>query len=268
MELAVLVLHGLGSQQRGFERELKDAVSARLDRLGKAPAAVAWQPVYWADVLEEKELGFLERADAAHELRWMRPRTLVVRGLGDAAAYQYVREPTAAYSEIHDRVRAAIGELYADRLGRQPVPMVVLAHSLGSHIISSYVWDTQHGHATGAAPGADPFERMGWLAGMVTFGSTIPLFTFAHKVIEPIAFPGADLPARYRRLARWLNFFDPDDVLGYPLAPINAAYARLVRDVEIDVGNLVESWNPLAHDAYWDDRDFTRPVAEYLAGFL
>jgi hypothetical protein len=268
MELAVVVLHGLGSQERGFEEELKDAVSARLARLGKDPAVVAWQPIYWADVLEPKELGFLRRADADHELRWMRARTLVVRGLGDAAAYQFVREPTAAYAEIHDRIRARIGELYADALGGEPVPMVVLAHSLGSHIISSYIWDTQEGHATGAAPDGAPFERMGWLAGMVTFGSTIPLFTFAHDEVKPIAFPGADLPVRYARLARWLNYFDPDDVLGYPLGPINEAYAKLVHDEEINVGNLVESWNPLSHDAYWDDRDFTRPVAEYLATFL
>lgn len=69
MELAVVVVHGLGSQQRGFETELAEAVSARLERLKKDPAAVAWQPIHWADVLEGRELDYLDRAGADHVLR-------------------------------------------------------------------------------------------------------------------------------------------------------------------------------------------------------
>lgn len=269
MELAVVVMHGLGWQRDDFAAPLKAAVSRRMQRLGHDPEVVAWQPVYWADVLEKKQLEYLQRARQQQPLRWNWLRDVVVRGLGDAAAYQYVNGPNATYVRIHDRIREKIGELYEGPLASRPVPMVVLAHSIGSHIMSSYIWDTQQDKPTGAAPDSSVFERMGWLAGMVTCGSTIPLFTFAHDPVKPIRFPGDELPARFRPKAKWRNYYDRDDVLGYPLKPINDRYAAVVdTDVEVNVGNLVEASTPLSHNAYWDDRSFTDPVADQLATLL
>jgi len=269
MELAVLVVHGLGSPRPDYADGLITDVSRRLERGGHDPATVAWAPVHWADLLAGRQAAYLQRAEAAGPLRWDRVRAFVVEGLGDAAAYQYVDRPSATYVAVHDRIRAAVRELYAGPLASTPVPLVVLAHSLGSHVVSSYIWDTQTGKPTGAGPGASAFEQMGWLASMITFGSTIPLFTFAYDPVVPIAFPGDDLPAPVRSAARWTNYYDADDVLGWPLKPTGPQYDRLVAaDVGIDVGGLVVSWNPGSHGAYWGDRSFTDPVADELATLL
>lgn len=269
MRLAVVVVHGLGWQEPGFADGLAAAVSRRLARGGHDPGQVAWSSVLWADVLERRQRDYLERARAAGPLRWSGLRTFVVRGLGDAAAYRYVDGPSSTYVRVHDRVRARVRELYEGPLGSVPVPLVVLAHSLGSHIMSSYVWDTQHRYPTGAAAAAGEFERMEWLAGMVTFGSTIPLFTFAHDPVETIRFPGAALPPQVAERARWLNFYDRDDILGYPLKPTSQSYADLVHaDVEVNIGNLLTAATPLMHNSYWTDASFTDPVADYLATLL
>lgn len=268
MKLSIVVIHGLGSQEPGYSTRLQFLVSRQLERLEQDPGEVAWKEIYWGDVLERRERDYLDRAEATSRLDWDRTRAHVVRGFGDAAAYQYTGRPTSAYVGIHDRIREHIRALYEDVLGSQPTPMVVLGHSLGSHIASSYIWDTQNTYDTGAARDADPFERMDWLAGMITFGSTIPLFTFAYDPVRPIAFPGEALPDPVRAAANWLNFYDADDVLGYPLQPINADYDKLVQDHEINVGNVLKSWNPLSHNGYWKDRDFVRPVAGYLAELL
>ena len=109
------------------------------------------------------------------------------------------------------------------------------------------------------------------LAGMVTFGCNIPLFTFAYTNVAPIVFPAAELPdpGDVRDKAKWLNYYDPDDVLGYPLKSINAAYDAVVdEDIPINVGGLFSSWNPLSHNKYWTDNDFTKPAAEFIATFL
>jgi hypothetical protein len=45
------------------------------------------------------------------------------------------------------------------------------------------------------------------LAGLVTFESTIPLFTLALDDILSIAFPPPTLPAHLRGHAKWFNFF-------------------------------------------------------------
>jgi hypothetical protein len=269
VELAVVVVHGLGSQEPGYSEGLQRRVLARLAATGIDSAGLAWEEICWADVVERRQRDYLERADAAGALRWDWLRTQVVRGLGDAAAYQRVGGATSTYVRIHDRIRDHVRALYADKLRSEPVPLVVLAHSLGSHMMSCYIWDTQKGLDTGADPHAPPFERMEWLAGMITFGSTIPLFTFAHDPVKPIAFPGGALPPRQRERAQWLNFFDADDVLGYPLKPIGAEYDKAVSvDVEINVGGVLHALGPASHNEYWKDGDFVRPVADYLADLL
>ena len=73
------------------------------------------------------------------------------------------------------------------------------------------------------------------------------------------------LPASLHGHAQWLNFFDADDVLGSLLKLLSPSYDQAVRaDLEINVGNLLTAWNPIAHTAYWTDNDFATPVAQLL----
>jgi hypothetical protein len=176
---------------------------------------------------------------------------------------------------VHARIRERLAALRA-ALGDVDAPLVVVAHSLGSVIASDYAWDAQHPE-TGRARGANPFERMETLAGLVTFGSTLPLFTLALPRVVAIAPPRASpgLTEAVRRVARWDNYYDPDDVLGWPLktiapggplAPGEHAYADAVdADHPIEVGGPLTGWSPLAHTAYWSDRDFLDPVAARIA---
>jgi hypothetical protein len=190
----------------------------------------------------------------------------VVTALGDSVAYQKVSSSsTTTYDDIHLRVRSAIHDLYVNGLGSQPKPLLVLAHSLGGHIISNYIWDMQHAGSTGLPP----FERMNWLSAMVTFGSSLPLFSFACSQVVPIKFPPTQLRSDLKAKARWFNFYDPDDILGYPLKPISPEYRAVVdRDIAINAGGIFSSWNPLSHQGYWTDNDFTNPVAKLITNFL
>ena len=270
MKLAVAIIHGIGSQSPTFADATIEEISRWLIDLGKDPTEVAWQPIYWADILGPRQKRYLDRARATNELDFIGLRKFVVEALGDAAAYQFVGgNPSSTYLQIRDRIRDRMHDLYSGPLNAAPVPLVVLGHSLGSHIISSYLWDTQHQSPTGADPAADPFERMEWLAGLITFGSNIPLFTFAYDPVEAIDFPGSAIPHDVAAKARWLNYFDKDDVLGYPLKPTSPSYAAVVDDdIEINVGGFATSATPLSHVGYWTDDDFTKPVARYLAEFL
>jgi hypothetical protein len=269
VKLAVVVIHGMGSQSSAFAEPVKAEISKRIAEAGKDPADVAWLPVFWADILDAAQNRYLADARASNDLDWMGLRKFIVKALGDASGYQFVGEASSTYVEVHNRIRVSIHDLYVKKLNSSPVPLVVLAHSLGSHIMSSYVWDCQRGNATGADPASSSFERMEWLAGLVTFGSNIPLFTFAYDPVVAIAFPGQELPPDVAVKARWRNYYDKDDVLGYPLKPISASYdAAVDEDIEINVGGFGASFTPLSHSAYWTDNDFTKPVAQFLADFL
>ncbi len=268
--LAVAVTHGMGSQQPEFADEMTDELNGRVGDLNKDPDEIAWRSIYWADILAPRQEEYLLAANQNNDLDYIGLRRFILSTLGDASAYRKLDSPeNTAYDLIHGRVRDAIKAL-DDALDVDDAPLIVVAHSLGGHIMSNYIWDMQQAGGN-PPPGLSPFELMQTLAGMVTFGCNIPLFTFAYTTVVPIEFPAAKLPdpGDVRDKARWLNYFDPDDVLGYPLKSINAAYDGVVdEDIPINVGGLFSSWNPLSHNKYWTDNDFTKPVAEFIATFL
>ena len=63
----------------------------------------------------------------------------------------------------------------------------------------------------------------------------------------------------------WVNYYDEDDVAGYPLKTLNAHYEQVVtRDAPVNVGGLLQNWNPLSHFGYWTDGDVIEPIARKL----
>ena len=265
-ELGILVIHGMGSQEPDFAQEMIDELNDRVEDRGKDAANIAWESVYWANVLEPRQTQYWEDSKNNNNLDALRLRKFMISAFGDASAYQKVDSlANTTYEAIHDIIRASVKSLYEIGLGSQPKPLLILAHSLGGHIMSNYIWDAHKA----ADMTVSPFERMYKVSGIVTFGCNIPFFTFAYQDIVPIRFPHPTLPDHLKAKAKWLNYFDPDDVLGYPLKSINPAYAATVNeDIAINVGGIFTSWNPLSHGKYWTDNDFTNPVADLIASFL
>ncbi len=263
-EIGVLIIHGMGSQQPDFAQGLIDDLKEKLDN--KA-TKVCWQPVYWSSVLSGREASVWRDLSTECDLDWVKLRKFFLNAFGDAAAYRYVpAEYDCTYYQIHDVVHAGLTAL-KNQLG-DGKPLIVLAHSLGSVIITDHIWDRQLGRDT-QRYGQSPFERMESLAGLVTFGCNIPLFVLAYDPIECIEFPPAALPDALKTKAKWLNFFDSDDILGWPLKALSPKHAVAVtEDREINVGGLFTAWNPLSHGDYWTDDSFTDPVAQFIGAFV
>jgi hypothetical protein len=273
-KIGVLVIHGMGAQQEGYSKNFEKEVTGFL---GGSAARFVWQEIYWAKALEPRESDLWQRMEAAKNpqgskipLDWKSLRNFVIHNFGDALAYHRDTLKDNAYDNIHTIVSARVKNL-KDALPDPGNPIVVVAHSLGSHIMSNYIWD--HQASNERAAGLEPIPT---LAAMITFGCNIPLFALSFAQATPIDVPGQDVkkPALVAA-SRWLNFVDRDDVLGWPLKPLyemsdanlTEAQKRTVQgieDFEINVGGLVTSWNPAAHSAYWEDNDFTKPVAAYL----
>lgn len=277
-KVAVLVVHGMGDQKADFADEL----IRKLEReLGAAARDIVFRTAWWAPILEPLETQLIRTLSRDNDLDYKRLRKFVIHALGDAVAYQEV-PPGQQRINIYEQVHAFLGEeLHQLRLtvrGALPSdhpepPLIIVAHSLGCHMISNHVWDLQHGRRMPVANNS--FERVETLAGMITMGCNIPLFSLAYNNFIPIAFPGSGIREVLRagttaqqisQAARWLNFYDPDDVLAYPLKPLSDSYAQAVtRDIAVNVGGLVSAWNPASHTEYWTDRDVVRPTAELIA---
>jgi hypothetical protein len=276
-KLGVLIIHGVGSQEANFADPIKKKLERRISDHDK----IRWQSIYWAPILSEREdalwrLLFPEE-ERPHRSEWrkivyfvwrkyiIKLKKFVINLLGDVTAYKpvnYIYNNT--YEKIHNVVHKSVVELRKS-LGNEDKPIIVIAHSLGSVIMSDYIYDRQN-NKNAALYGTTPFERMETLAGFITSGSPIPLFTLANDVVESIIFPPENLPVNLKDKVKWLNFYDPDDVLGCPLKNLSDSYKACVsEDKPINVGGILTSWNPLCHYKYWTDDNFIKPVARYIS---
>ena len=279
-KLGALIIHGMGNQEADFANDMIAELSSRISGLGASPADVAWRSVHWAPVLSTKQDQLWDDLSGSNNLDWAWLRKFVINSLGDAIAYlkRVPNQPPDVYQQIHQKVHDAVVDLRSD-LGNEDKPLIVIAHSLGSIIMSNYIWDEQNPvPSAGLGFGGTPFEKMETLTGFFTFGSNIALVSLAYDPIVGIAFPSPSLashfpagtpPADLQSAAKWVNFYDADDVLGYPLKPLSASYDAAVReDREINVGGLLTSMTPLSHVKYWTDNDLTVPIAQGIADVL
>ncbi|MCM0084279.1 hypothetical protein L4X63_22090 [Geomonas sp. Red32] len=266
-KVGVLLVHGMGTTMDDFAHDPIHELRERISGRGLKCEDLAWESVYWAPLLSARENQLWVDLSADHDLNWAKLRKFFINAFGNITAYQTAHDrPDSIYYRIHDQVHAALVALY-EKLGGEDRPLVVIAHSLGSVIMSNYIWDRQKGKDVDRY-GASPFERMETLAGLVTLGTNIPFFTMTESPVVSIEFPPNTLPEKVRRRAKWLNLYDSDDVLGWPLKPLSPSYADAVsEDIEVSVGNILTAWNPANHAAYWTDDEVIKPAA-YLIGSI
>ena len=269
----VLIAHGIGKQKPGFSRALQKRVTKRLGKLGIGSEEIAFQEVYYQDVLQPKQDFYLEHATKQRiDNKFMRGFVLDI--LADASMYGFPGREDAP--GVYDRVRDAIVALEA-RVGPN-APVVAMAHSLGGHVLSNFVWDRQRRWMDGDEDDnlADTdFQRLKTLASFITFGCNIPLFVTAADPYVPIQVPSPSglLPAEWGTEKKWLNYYDPDDILGWPLTALAAVdedageneiaalmdpadrvrFLGMVSDHTIDVGWPIQSATPFSHIGYWKD---------------
>ena len=276
-KLGVLIIHGVGSHKPDFAEPMK----AKLNRRISNNDVIRWEEVCWADEIENREAKLLNRLfqkdkDPHWFLKWFirfKLRELVMSGIGDVAAYRSIpdvsghtstRRTNKIYDIIHKCVHGHIATL-RDNLGNADKPLIVIAHSLGSVIMYDYIWDRQQ-HINKELYGANAFECMETLAGVITFGSPIPLFTFGYDTNVSIIFPPDNLPDNLQILkdeAKWLNFYDRDDAFAWPLKDLRKCVNK-----QISVGSIFTRWNILCHSKYWTDNNFIKPVAKYISEIL
>jgi hypothetical protein len=206
-------------------------------------------------------------------LRYPTLRWLLLNLVGDALAYQVTPSGRELYGAIHSTVATALTEL-AGQAGPD-APLAVIGHSLGSVIASNYLYDLEVERGNRAilrAPvrglvGPSPLERGETLAFLFTLGSPLAIWAGRHDDFGvPVTVPAPELGEHHPDCpGEWRNIVDPDDVIAYPLKPLNARYQRAVQDVFTSVGPWWAAWNPLCHLWYWNDRRVTRPIARLLA---
>ncbi|MBK8871027.1 MAG: chemotaxis protein [Elusimicrobia bacterium] len=272
MKIAVMFVHGIGRPEPAFADGMMDLLNRKF-RSDTGADDLVMRPAFWAPVLQDAENELWRRMAAGGPMDFVKLRRFMVDFAADAIAYQPAPKEKIVYEGVH-RVLAATLKTLADQAGPQ-APLVVVAHSLGTVIASNFFYDLQARSAPKKVPasvaktmGKSPLDRGETLSLLFTLGSPIALWSLRYKDFgKPIQVPSPGFKGFYpKAVGGWTNFYDQDDVIGYPLRTINAAYSKAVNeDRAVNVGGLLSSWNPTSHTEYWTDRDVVNGVSSQLA---
>ncbi|SOC84181.1 hypothetical protein SAMN05421890_2649 [Ensifer adhaerens] len=259
-----ITIHGMGEVDDNYYLDMKTGVKARLKTKWDN---VEFRAIQYQRVLQPNEdqyLGAVQNLISGH---WL--RKLMINGFADAGSLEYSRStPGGPYQQVQKIIFDELGSAYG-AVGKSALPVVFLAHSLGCEVLSNYIWDgnkpddgKKHGvwfDVPETSSAADlEFRKLKTLRTLVTTGCNIPVFTtgLAYGERYPIKRPNDKFV--------WENYYDKDDVLGYPLQQLSEGYKALVKDVPVSVGNLFTGWNPMSHTAYWENSHIQDIVANHL----
>ncbi|PLT31404.1 chemotaxis protein [Peribacillus deserti] len=212
------------------------------------------KPIFWADVFKKREEELFESSVKAYDLHFQELRRFIISYLGDAIAYQPVESNTHNYYRVHEKVRESLQWLAA-KAGEDSV-LCVISHSLGTVIASNYFYDLQY-NLTSNPSLQTPLERGETLSLFYSMGTSLPLWSLRYSDFNrPVIIPPPQQKKWYPDLSgEWINFYDRDDILSFPLKGLNESYQKAVtEDIQINSGNMLTSWNPLSHGGYFTEK--------------
>ncbi|MFD1138210.1 chemotaxis protein [Paenibacillus urinalis] len=270
-KIAVIVVHGLGLQKKEYAEKFMKKLDKAFSSVMQVPSArpyIEVEPVYWADVFGKEEERIYQELVLSKKLRYKHLRRYLIYYLADAVAYQPVDTNGHNYDAVHQTISNALHSL-SQRVGKN-APLCVVSHSLGSVIASNFFYDLQYTsrHFPGVIDTTSPLERGDTLTHFYSLGTTLPLWSLRYRDFsKPIVVPSKEGKAIFPGLqGEWVNFFDKDDIMGYPLRNIDPAYEKAVKqDIDLNVGNPLTFWNPFCHNGYMKNRKVVRHIAEKLA---
>lgn len=304
-QYALLCMHGMGNLDlKGFKEDIAKVKQKLASRMPTNGIYIPDEGVFYSDITQTEEDrvwdAMADPNQGGLDTGWIRRNTtnklrrFIISGFSDATTFTgFDGSPDVSgpYTEAQRRIHKALVDIY-DKCGND-VKIVMLSQSLGCQIMSSYLWDTQL-HARGLSaqidsrsiwspskyastgnPPLDDFLHLKSLKTWITTGCNIPIFVSGFKDVRAVD------NRNYGYNFDWINYFDYDDVLGWPLRPLSVlfkagkagahglSYADVVEDYQVNandgiLGAIISSWNPFSHTQYWGDDAVLEKLVEKL----
>lgn len=270
-KVAVAVIHGIGRQSPNFADRVASALNARC-RV-ECGDDIFIRPVYWQPVLQDTQDELWKRLISGGAMDFNAVRQLLIDFFADGIAYQITPGDREVYDSVHSAFASTLRQLAIE--AGADAPLCIIAHSLGTVIASNFIYDLQTerrrpiiSDEVRAQMDDTPLEKGETLALLYTLGSPLALWSLRYREFgRPVIIPDPLLTTHHPAVSgEWVNIYDRDDIIGFPLKTLNDRYAQVVaRDVEVNVGGIVTNWNPASHLDYWTDGDV---ITEMSAGII
>lgn len=224
-------------------------------------------------------------------LRFILPglRDLMLQGFSDIVFYASQDGRRGVRSAVASQILETIGDVSSSE---DPISLTFLGHSAGSVVAFDFLFylfadDSLVGDRLFVEedPGnQDQFKKLRDLAQagklrvrrLITFGSPISMLAFRKNAVLEILADGKKLnPSNYGLTRnpdafgepldgpRWINLWDKDDIISWPIEPLMESSApgmgSIAQDLYTDVGSLISK----THNAYWKAKKVHSAIAKY-----
>lgn len=253
--------------------EIAGQSGSKEQKLEWADSKIAIAAVNWTPVLREERENLYYKLGVDKLNSFFGLREFIFQAIADSLTYQITESKLDdywGYNSIHRCFADSLHDLAQEEAAGSDAPLCIIAHSLGTVIASNYIYDLET-DKTQIDIGDTPLERGETLTSVYTLASQIPFWSLRYPNFDrPIKVPSEKLNRHYANLkGEWINFYDQNDILGYPLKTLNEAYSEAVtEDKVVNVGSLLETWNPLSHCSYWTDKEVVNTIAQSLYDIL
>lgn len=263
-DIALITLHGMGKVKPRYFEDLEDGLKKYL---GNEWSRVSFQNVQYAPIMQAPQNKLWDDmiSTRSNDLDSTKLRKFFLYGFGDAASLEFsAHNDEKIYIAVEKKIQLALKKAFIELGKDKSKPVIIIAQSLGCQVISNYLWDAEHDKhifkkTKGKVTNELEFLRLKSLNNLITTGCNIPLFISGISDRKSFTKPNKKF--------KWDNYYDPDDVLGWPLKQLGTSY-KIVNDHDVNVGGIFSSWNPASHGKYWSDKDIIRPLSNKIINLL
>lgn len=254
--LFVMAIPGSGTKQDGFSNKMQKDIKkfTKNTALHDNYTVIECLP-YNKSGIDTDQKAMFERMKKHNKLGGILSlRKAFISAFGDAVVFESDSSNTqSAYYRIHTYLKNCFEQVNQMMDMYDESILVIVAGSMAIHVLNCYIWDADKGIRIFENQPANANNNLKNLVYLATIGCNIPIYLSAKQ-------PNDIVPINKRNETfTWDNYYDKDDVLGWPLKPLCPAYDALVNDHQINTGPYV-----LSHIKYWDDNSFTKPFSKKL----
>ena len=206
MDKLCFIIHGIGEQDPKYAYNIIKKLEKQFDR-------VSFIPICWSKIFDTYEMDLLKKLEK-YNLGYI--HNFVIMHCADVIMYEKLKVKLYSYLDY-------ILEPYKE------TDISFIAHSLGSIIVSNYIWDRKIN-----------------VKNFFTVGSPLALYSLGNEdFIKPT------------KVENWINIWSKYDCISYPLKVLNTQYDIAVKkDIEVNSWNIFHRIFRLAHMDYFDKKEF------------
>jgi hypothetical protein len=242
----IVTIPGIGSKKNGYSKKFVTDIYhfSKHTHLEKKITCIETLPFSITNIdLYQTQL--FNRLDSKNNLGGLLSfRKFVLEAFGDAVTFERDRNTeNSPYKRMHRYLKKQFESIQLEKNDK----LVIVAESMGVQLLYTYICDADLQAGIFEKEKSNDTNNLRNLSYLATCGCNLPLFFSGFPESEIIAFE------KRNSQFIWENFYDKNDVLGWPLNQLSSSFNSLVNDYEINTGMYIGS-----HVKYWGDNSFTK----------